>query len=147
MRAVADGSEDRHWITDSLHAGVTTLTSKGGGIVLLKGTKVRGALARALSLGDVNQLDRDTGQVERQRTVTPQWLFLAIVSALASAQVESLADEPRTFNCQHGVHVAYKAFYNRLARARLAHDCSGCYERHYATLACETSLRGGLALA
>src|SRR5712692_9756525 len=78
--------------------------------------KVRNALARALSGDDVNQLGRATGQAQRLRTVTPHRLFLAVVSTLASAQVESLADLLRTFNYQNGVQVAYKAFYNLLAR-------------------------------
>jgi len=43
-------------------------------------------------------------------------LFLAVVSALGGAQVESLADLLRTFNHQSGVQVAYKAFYHRPAR-------------------------------
>jgi predicted transcriptional regulator len=68
----------------------------------------------------VNQLGRTTGQAERLRTVTPRRLFLAIVSALAGADVESLADLLRTFNDQNGVQVAYKAFYNRLARLGFA---------------------------
>ena len=55
-------------------------------------TKVRDALARALSVEDINQLGRETGQAQRLRTVTPHRLFLAVVSALASAHVESLAD-------------------------------------------------------
>jgi hypothetical protein len=83
-------------------------------------TKVRDALAGALSVDAVNRLGLDTGQAERLRTVTPHRLFLAIVSALASAHVESLADLLRTFNYQHGGHVAYKAFYNRLARVGFA---------------------------
>jgi hypothetical protein len=78
--------------------------------------KVRSTLARALSVEDVNDLGRTTGQAERLRTVTPHRLFLAVVSALGGAQVESLADLLRTFNHQNGVQVAYKAFYNRLAR-------------------------------
>jgi hypothetical protein len=82
--------------------------------------KVRDALARALSGEDVNQLGRDTGQAKRLRTVTPHRLFLAVVSALASAHVESLADLLRAFNYQNGVTVAYKAFYNRLARVGFA---------------------------
>jgi hypothetical protein len=82
--------------------------------------KVRDALARALSGDDVNQLGRDTGQAKRLRTVTPHRLFLAVVSALASAHVESLADLLRAFNYQNGVMVAYKAFYNRLARVGFA---------------------------
>jgi hypothetical protein len=47
-------------------------------------------------------------------------LFLAIVCTLAGAKVESLADLLRAFNYQNGVHVAYKAFYNRLARPGFA---------------------------
>jgi hypothetical protein len=77
-------------------------------------------LARALSVEDVNHLGRATGQAERLRTVTPHRLFCAIVSALAGADVESLADLLRVFNDQNGVQVAYKAFYNRLARLGFA---------------------------
>ena len=54
-------------------------------------TKVRDVLARALSVEAVNQLGRDTGQAVRLRTVTPHRLFLAVVSALASGHVASLA--------------------------------------------------------
>jgi len=76
---------------------------------------VRSILARALSVEDVNDLGRSTGQAERLRTATPHRLFLAIVSTLAGAKVESLADLLRAFAYQNGVHVARKAFYNRLA--------------------------------
>ena len=79
-------------------------------------TKSRDVLARVLSIAGVNQLGRETGQAKRLRTVTPHRLFLAIVSALAGTRVESLADLLRTFNHQNGVRVAYKPFYNRLAR-------------------------------
>ena len=83
-------------------------------------TKVRDALAGALSIDEVNQLGRDTGQAIRLRTVTPHRLFLAVVSALAGARVESLADLLRAFNHQQGGDVAYKAFDNRLARVGFA---------------------------
>ncbi len=82
--------------------------------------KLSHTLARALSVDEVNQLGRDTGQAQRLRTVTPHRLFLAIVSTLGSGRVESLADVLRAFNHQHGVEVAYKAFYNRLARIGFA---------------------------
>jgi len=82
--------------------------------------KVRSTLARALSVEDVNDFGRTTGQAERLRTVTPHRLFLAMVSTLAGAKVESLADLLRAFNYQNGVHVAHKAFYNRLARLGFA---------------------------
>jgi len=86
-------------------------------------------LARALSDEEVNQLGRDTGQAIRLRTVTPHRLFLAVVSALASAHVESLADLLRAFNYQNGVQVAYKAFYNRLARIGFTTFMRGMFER------------------
>jgi len=53
-------------------------------------TKLRHTLGRALSVDEVNQLGRDTGQAERLRTVTPHRLFLAVVSTLGSGHVESM---------------------------------------------------------
>jgi hypothetical protein len=81
---------------------------------------MRAALARALSIEDVNQLGRDTGQSQRLRTITPHRLFLSTIAALAGGRVESLADLQREFNHQNEVTVAYKAFYNRLARPGFA---------------------------
>ena len=83
-------------------------------------TKLSHTLGRALAVDAVNQLGRDTGQAQRLRTVTPHRLFLAMVSTLGSGRVELLADLLRAFNHQHGVEVAYKAFYNRLARIGFA---------------------------
>jgi hypothetical protein len=81
---------------------------------------MRTALARALSIDDVNQLGRDTKQSERLRTVTPHRLFLSTIAGLAGGTVESIADLLREFNHQNDVTVAYKAFYNRLARPGFA---------------------------
>ena len=92
-------------------------------------TKVRDALARALSVAEVHQLGRDTGQAQRLRTVTPHRLFLAMVSTLGSGHVESLADLLRAFNHQNGVDVAYKAFDNRLARVGFATFMRGMLAR------------------
>ena len=96
--------------------------------------RIRTVLMRALATPAVNDLGRLTGQAQRLRTVTPHRLFLAIVSALAATRIETLADLLRVFNHQQGVRVAYKAFYNRLARpgfeafmramcGRLMQDC------------------------
>lgn len=79
-------------------------------------TRVRTALARALSIDDVNQVGRDTGQSQRLRTVTPHRLFLSTIAGLGGGTIESLADLLRKFNHLNDVTVAYKAFYNRLAR-------------------------------
>jgi Transposase DDE domain len=83
-------------------------------------TKLSHTLTHALSVSEVNQLGRETGQAKRLRTVTPHRLFLAMVSTLGSGRVESLADLLRAFNHQNRVDVAYKAFYNRLARIGFA---------------------------
>jgi hypothetical protein len=59
-------------------------------------TKVRDALARALSVEAVNQLGRDTGQAVRLRIVTPHRLFLAVVSVLASSGGSPSAGLPQS---------------------------------------------------
>ena len=90
---------------------------------------MRTALARALSLDDVNQLGRETGQSERLRTIAPHRLFLSVIAALAGGKVESLADLLREFNFQNDVTVAYKAFHNRLARPGFARFMHEMFER------------------
>jgi hypothetical protein len=101
-------------------------------------SKLSRTLARAISIDEVNQLGRDTGQAVRLRTVTPHRLFLAVVSALASGRVETLADLLRAFNHQQGVTVAYKAFYNRLARTGFATFMQQMLARLIAQLRLET---------
>ena len=101
-------------------------------------TKVRDALAGAFSVDEVNQLGRETGQAVRLRRVTPHRLFLAVVAALAGSRVESLADLLRAFNHQHGDVVAYKAFYNRLARVGFAQFMRAMLTRLLARLRIET---------
>lgn len=101
-------------------------------------TRVRSALARALSVDDVNQVGRETGQSERLRTVTPHRLFLATITGLAGAKVESLADLLREFNHQNDVTVAYKAFYNRLARPGFAKFMQQMFARLVKRLSLQT---------
>src|SRR5215471_19902411 len=83
-------------------------------------TRIEAALKKAISANQVNDLGRETNQSRRLRVVTPHRLFLCIVGALAGSKVESLADLLREFNHQNDVTVAYKAFYNRLARPGFA---------------------------
>jgi hypothetical protein len=89
-------------------------------------------------LEDVNDLGRTSGQAERLRTVTPHRLFLAIVSTLAGAKIESLADLLRAFNYRNGVHVACKAFYNRFARVGFAAFMRGMWARLVEQLSVQT---------
>lgn len=100
--------------------------------------KIRTALARALCVEAVNQVGRLTGQSKRLRIVTPHRLFLSTVAGLASAKVESLADLLRGFNRQNGVTVAYKAFYNRLARAGFAKFMHAMFVRLVEQLSIQT---------
>jgi len=73
-----------------------------------------------LSVDDFNHVGRTTGQAQRLRTVTQHRLVLALVSTLGSGRVESLADLRRAFYQQNIVGVAYRAFYNQLARSGFA---------------------------
>ena len=99
---------------------------------------MRTALARALSVDDVNQLGRTTGQSKRLRTVTPHRLFLSTIAALAAGKVESIADLLREFNHLNEVTVAYKAFYNRLARPSFATFMREMFARLIAQLSIRT---------
>ena len=83
-------------------------------------SEMAAALKAALSVDDINELGRQTGQSKRLRVVTPSRLLLAIVGAMACSRVESIADLLREFNFQNGTTTAYKAFYNRLARPSFA---------------------------
>lgn len=106
---------------------------------------MRIALARALSIDDVNQLGRETGQSERLRTITPHRLFLSTIGALASSTVESIADLLREFNHQNEVTVAYKAFYNRLARPGFAKFMQQMFARLVERLSIQTLAPDGHA--
>ena len=108
-------------------------------------TRMRIALARALSIDDVNQLGRETGQSERLRTITPHRLFLSTIGALASSTVESIADLLREFNHQNEVTVAYKAFYNRLARPGFAKFMQQMFARLVERLSIQTLAPDGHA--
>lgn len=101
-------------------------------------TRTRAALARALSIDDVNELGRVTGQSQRLRLVTPHRLFLSTVAALAAGKIESIADLLREFNHWNDVTVAYKAFYNRLARPSFATFMRQMFARLVAQLSIQT---------
>jgi hypothetical protein len=107
--------------------------------------RMRGALARALSTDDVNELGRQTGQSERLRTITPHRLFLSMIAGLAGGQVESLADLLREFNHHNDVTVAYKAFYNRLARPGFATFMHQTFDRLVERLCVQTLAPEGRA--
>ena len=124
--------------SDSLQAGVAKPTNQETALSTAELTRLRSALARALSINDVNELGRETGQSERLRTVTPHRLFLSTIAGLAGAKVESIADLLREFNRQNDVTVAYKAFYNRLARPGFAKFMRQMFSRLIERLSIQT---------
>lgn len=79
----------------------------------------RAMLNRALTEEAVNGIGRQTGQSARRRKVTPHRLFISIIASLSSFTVETIADLLGAFNDRFG-KLAYKAFYNRLARPSFA---------------------------
>ena len=85
-----------------------------------KTTPLEAVLQEALSEPALNALGRKAGQNQRLRVITPFRLALAILAALATRNVESLADLLREFNYQNETQTAYKPFYNRLARKGFA---------------------------
>jgi len=78
------------------------------------------ALRSVLDCEHLVRRGRQTGHCRRLRDVTPQRLVCALVEALGSFRVRTIADILRTFNAQNGLATRYKAFYNRLARPEFA---------------------------
>src|SRR5262244_1407216 len=56
----------------------------------------------------------------RQRVITPFRLGLALTATCASQRVETIADFHCGFQALFGTTVTYKAFYNQVAKPRLA---------------------------
>jgi len=106
-------------------------------------TRIEAALAGALSVTAINQIGRDSGQSERLRSVTPHRLLLATIAGFAGANVETLADLLREFNHQNDATVAYKAFYNRLARPGFAKFMKQMFVRLVERLRIETLAPAG----
>jgi hypothetical protein len=100
-----------------------------------KPTPIESVLQQALSEQAINDLGRQAGQSKRLRVVTPFRMVLAIIAALAGRRVESLADLLREFNHQNDMQVAYKPFYNRLARKGFAEFMRRMLERLLGELA------------
>ena len=79
-------------------------------------TKFANAMRRVLGGEHLTGRARETGHCRRLRDVTPQRLVCALVEALGSGRVETIADLLRSFNALTGLNTRYKAFYNRLAK-------------------------------
>lgn len=69
---------------------------------------------------EIDELGKQTGQSQRLRIITPFRLMLALLQGLGEGRAETIADLCRAFNYAFDTRVAYKAFYNRLARPGFA---------------------------
>lgn len=73
-------------------------------------------LEGALGEGELTEIGRRTGFVERLREVTPFRLAVAVMGAMACRRVETIADLQRSFRAVTGRGVEYKPFHNQLAK-------------------------------
>src|SRR5213593_1682736 len=79
-------------------------------------TRFAHGLKAALERESLTGLARRLGQCRRLRDVTPQRLVCALLEALGSRRVETVADIQRACNAQTGLSTRYKAFYNQMAK-------------------------------
>ena len=79
-------------------------------------TRYATALRSVLGFHPLLKRSRQVGHCRRLRDVTPQRLVCALLEALGSLRVTTIADILRTFNAQTGLSTQYKPFHNRLAR-------------------------------
>lgn len=79
-------------------------------------TRFTQGLKATLERQNLTGLARRLRQCRRLRDVTPQRLVCALLEALGSRRVETVADIQRAFNAQTGLGTRYKAFYNQLAK-------------------------------
>lgn len=75
---------------------------------------------RSFSETSLNELGKLAKLCQRERTITPHRLALAMIEAFATADIDTIADVHRTFNalCDHTVQ--YKPFHNQLAKKGFA---------------------------
>ena len=68
----------------------------------------------------LNALGKRAKLCQRERTITPHRLALAMIEAFASTDIDSIADVHRTFNALCDQSVQYKPFHNQLAKKGFA---------------------------
>jgi hypothetical protein len=79
-------------------------------------TRFSQALRSVLGFRPLLSRARATGHCRRLRDITPQRLVCALLEALGSLRVTTIADLLRTFNAQTGLSTRYKPFHKRLAQ-------------------------------
>lgn len=79
-------------------------------------TRFSRALRSVLGFLPLVKRSREAGHCRRLRDITPQRLVCALLEALGSLRVTTIADILRTFNSQTGLATRYKPFHKRLAQ-------------------------------
>ena len=79
-------------------------------------TRYADALRSVLGFRSLLARSREAGHCRRLRDITPQRLVCALLEALGSLRVTTIADILRTFNAQTGLSTRYKPFHKKLAQ-------------------------------
>lgn len=79
-----------------------------------KVTKIEKQLKQAVGPDVLGRLERESGFVIRERTITARNLVPSMLKALGCRRVESIADLVRDFNYDNELSVCYKPYYERL---------------------------------
>lgn len=75
---------------------------------------------RSFGETQLNALGKRAKLCQRERTITPHRLALAMIEAFASTDLDTIADVHRTFNALCDQSVQYKPFHNQLAKKGFA---------------------------
>lgn len=81
---------------------------------------IRTRVQRVLQADWLEAEGRSTGFARRLRTVTPSRLALSLIGTFATQKVETIADLQRGFHAFTDRRVAYKPFYNQLAKPQFS---------------------------
>jgi len=76
--------------------------------------KISAQLKRCIGRSKLRCVGDASGFVIRNRTITAERFVPSLIKSMGSRKVESIADLVRDFNCDHGLSVHYKPYYQRL---------------------------------
>ena len=107
-------------------------------------TRISEQLRHALGEQELTRIGRETGFAQRLRDVTPFRLATALIGAMASQSVETIADLQRSFHAVTDRRVQYKPFHNQLAKESFPVFMLAVFEGLLGHLAVQTlsALRG-----
>jgi hypothetical protein len=79
-----------------------------------KVTEIEKQLKAVLAESALEKLGKQSGFVQRKRTITATKFAASLLHSLGTRKVETIADLHRDFNCDNGIFVNYKPYYDKL---------------------------------